>query len=467
MKHWNNDSNRKKSVAGRDGQDVETKSHSVSNHRGIFTIITGFAVVGLMAFTALGIETGRWYVVRAELSKSVDAAALVGAKNISNPYLNTEDLMEEIGQANFSPGLFGTQGAAQITGTVEEGIGRVSVVGSVSVLNKITRVVEMQAGVPEGHFDTTLVASTGAAQQRDVEIMMVLDRSGSMSSAMNDLKDAAKSFIDFFELTQENDQFGLISFASGVVIDFPLGVNFVDDMKTAIDNMSASGGTNTEDSIDQANDVDGFSDQTGVSGEEKVQQFMIFFSDGNPTAFRGTWTRSGGTPLDAVGYAADWDISLMNPNVPFQYLSEKQYKTGDGLPTSSTVCQSGSPAAGYSNTKWHVLDDPTYGVNGYSEFLNVNYSDLLNTTNPEKCDLSMTYGRSYVEAITKQMAIDHAQELKDQGIKIYTIGLGSVDPLFLAEIASGPGFEFYAPTSTELKSLFQKVATNIKLRLLE
>jgi len=418
-----------------------------------------------MAFTALGIETGRWYVVRAELSKSVDAAALAGAKNISNPYLVTEDFMAEIGQANFSPGLFGTQGAAQITGTVDQGQGRVSVVGSTNVLNKITQVVEAQAGVPDGFFDTTLVASTGAAQQRDVEIMMVLDRSGSMSSAMNDLKVAAKSFIDFFLLTEANDQFGLISFASGVVIDFPLGTNFVSPMKTAIDNMSASGGTNTEDSIDQANGPSGFTDQTGVSGELKVQQFMIFFSDGNPTAFRGTWTRDGGAPLDAVGYAADWDISLMNPNVPFQYLSTKQYRTGDGLPTASTVCSSsGSP---YSNTKWHVLEDPTYGVNGYSAFGNVFYTNILNTTNPEICKLSKEKGKDYVEAITKQMAIDHAQELKDQGIKIYTIGLGSVDPLFLAEIASGPGFEFYAPTSSELKSLFQKVATNIKLRLLE
>lgn len=438
----------------------------VSNQSGVFAMVTALAIISLFAFTALGVEVGRWYVVRAELSKAVDAAALVGAKNISNPYLNTEDLMAEVGQANFSQGFLGTEGEAQITGTVQTE-GKVSVAGSTNVLNTVTRVVEAQSGVAPGTYEKTLVTSSGSAQQRDVEIMMVLDKSGSMSGAMSDLKDAGKSFIDFFELTEDNDKFGLISFASGVEIDFSMGNNFVQPMKTAIDNMSASGGTNTEDAIDQSNDASGFTDQTGIPGDERVQQFLIFFSDGNPTAFRGTFTRDG-NDYDAVGYAADWDIKLMKHDQQFTYWNGVyQYKTGDGLDTGSTTCKSGSPLTGYSNTKWWVLDDDIYGVTGYSEFLQVDYSDLLNTTDPEKCDIEKWRGKNYVEAITKQMAIDHAQELKDQGIKIYTIGLGSVDQAFLAAIASGPGFEFYTPDSTELKMLFQKVATNIKLRLIQ
>jgi len=82
-----------------------------SDQRGTFVLATALAVIGLFAFTALGIEVGQWYVVQAELSKAVDAASLIGAKNISNPYLNTEDLMVDVGKANFSPGFFGTEGA--------------------------------------------------------------------------------------------------------------------------------------------------------------------------------------------------------------------------------------------------------------------------------------------------------------------------------------------------------------------
>ncbi len=73
---------------------------------------------------------------------------------------------------------------------------------------------------------------------------------------------------------------------------------------------------------------------------------------------------------------------------------------------------------------------------------------------------------NYVSAITKQMAIDHAQELKDKGIKVYTIGLGGVDEEFLSAVASGPSFEYFTPESSDLKNMFQKIATNIKLRLI-
>ena len=439
------------------------QASSLFNAKGVFALITALSAFALFAFTALGIEVGRWYVARTELSKSVDAAALIGAKNIGNPHLNAADLMAAVGEANFTPGFLGTEGQAEITGSILTE-GRVSVSGTTNILNTVTRVMEAQAGVGQGSLEKVLVGSSGLAQQRDVEILMVLDRSGSMSSAMANLKDAAVSFVDFFAPTEDNDRFGLISFASGVVVDFPMDNFFVSPMQNAINSMSANGGTNTEDAIAQAGGPSGFTDQTGLSGDQLVQQFMIFFSDGNPTAFRGTFTRNG-MDYDAVGYAADWDINLMDPNVPMQYLSVKQYKTGDGKTLGSTVCSSsGSP---YYNTKWHVLDDPIYGVNGYSTFTGEYYADLLNTTNSEICNLSMTRGRNYVEAITKQMAIDHAQQLEDKGIKIYTIGLGSVDQNFLAAIASGPGFEYYTPDSNELKNLFQKVATNIKLRLLE
>ncbi|MDT7040998.1 TadE/TadG family type IV pilus assembly protein [Candidatus Nitronereus thalassa] len=447
------------------GSKRQSSKLHVSNSRGIFALVTALSVVSLFAFVALGIEVGRWYVVRAELSKSVDAAALLGAKNYSNPFLVTEDLMAAVGQANFSPGLLGTEGNPQITGT-KGAEGKVFVEGSTNVLNKITQVVEMQDHIAKGTYEKTYITSSGVAQQREVEIMLVLDESGSMSSAMSNLKTAAKSFVDFFEHTDDTDQMGLITFASGVVVERALGPNFYDDMTTAIDNMSASGGTNTEDALDQADGPSGFTDQTGIPGDERVQQFLVFFSDGNPTAFRGDFTRNG-TDYDAVGYAANWDIKLMNPNSQFSYLNVKQYETGDGKTTGSTVCQSGSPLAGYSNTKWHVLDDPTYGVSGYSDFLEVYYSDLLGTTDPEKCSLNWNKGRDYVEAITKQMAIDHAQEVKDKGIKIYTVGLGSVDQDFLSQIASGPGFEYFAPTSADLKNLFQKIATNIRLRLVQ
>ncbi|MFM7232523.1 MAG: VWA domain-containing protein [bacterium] len=59
----------------------------------------------------------------------------------------------------------------------------------------------------------------------------------------------------------------------------------------------------------------------------------------------------------------------------------------------------------------------------------------------------------------------NAQNLKDQGVVVFVIGLGNVDRTFLGQLASGPDFVFYTPDSSELDALFQQVAQQIQLRL--
>ena len=86
-----------------------------------------------------------------------------------------------------------------------------------------------------------------------------------------------------------------------------LSTYFVNDMTTKINAMNSLTGkqqfTNAEDSIDRSDDqaAGGFTDQTGVPGDQRVQQFLIFFTDGNPNAFRGTFTYNG-RQYDAVAY---------------------------------------------------------------------------------------------------------------------------------------------------------------------
>jgi hypothetical protein len=76
--------------------------------------------------------------------------------------------------------------------------------------------------------------------------------------------------------------------------------------------------------------------------------------------------------------------------------------------------------------------------------------------------------QSYMAQTTKQMALDHAQELKNRFVKIYIIGLGvGIDKAFLSQIASGPAFEYYAPSSSDLQAIFNMIAKDIKLRLVQ
>jgi Flp pilus assembly protein TadG len=418
-----------------------------NNQTGAVLITFALLLLALLGFTALGVEVGRWYLVRAELSKGVDAAALAGAKNISNPYVSVNTLVQEFGKENFPTGYAGTATTGAGSATFASNIldsKRVGVTGNVSVITVLTHLFGI---------DQVATSSSGVAQKNDVEIMMVLDRSGSMAGKpIADLKNAATSFLQFFEETQNQDKMGLISFATGVTVDQPLTINFVSAMTTRVNALTATGATNAEDAIDQSDGPQGFTDQTGVPGDKQVKQFLIFFTDGHPTAFRGKF-RSNAIDYDAVvmgtGNYCDTVYGQMghtNSEVFYPTSTLTPTPTGDGNKVS------GSPLTncGGLNTRWYVFGDPKYGLSGY---------------NPLQCNIPQSVLAPYICNTAKSMAIDHAQELKNKNITIYTIGLGDVDPVFLGKIASGPTYEFYAPTSDELEAIFQKIAKEIKLRL--
>ncbi|GJL55735.1 MAG: hypothetical protein NPIRA02_28670 [Nitrospirales bacterium] len=466
-------------------KDHNTSKPGLCNQRGMFALATALALVSLFGFVALGIEVGKWYIVRAELAKSVDAASLVGAKNISNPWLiahfpeastqeeGIRELVTLVGEANFTPGFFGA-GAPTIEMTEDLANGKVIVSSQTDVTNYAARVLETSQNA--GQFDTTQVSTIGGAQKRDVEIMLVLDRSGSMSQEMDDLKDAAKSFVDYFQDTEDDDKIGLISYSTAVSVDEPLSTNFVDAIKVKIDAMSAVGWTNMEDALDQADGPSGFSDQSEVPGDQRVQQFLVFFTDGIPTAFRATYdpdtapyqlfTRGGINKVNTTTDESDVVIAASNssnarlydpydgtelPNLSGSYA--KQYHTGDGLPSTSSAC-------GYYTMKWWILQDPDYGMyypgsplSGYEE---------------EQCAIPRSKMVKYVEDQAKQMAIEHAEALKAKGVKVYTIGLGgSLNTSQLQSMSSGEAFYYPAFTSDQLEEVFQNIAKNIKLRLVQ
>jgi len=432
------------------------------NQRGAVLVVFVLLLIVLLGFTALAWEAGKWYLVKAETSKAVDAASLAGAKNISNPYVNLETLTKEFAEENFCEGYLGTTSREFEFDGSRKYEGKIKVTGSSATPALLARLFGI---------NTVSVGSYGVAAKKEVEIMLVLDRSGSMSGTpLRDLKTAAINFVNFFKDTQDKDKMGLISFATGVTVDQQLGNNYVDAMKSKINAMTAVGATNAEDAIDQADGPKGFTDQTGIPGDRRVQQFLVFFSDGNPTAFRNIFTYNG-TDYDAVvagtGQHCDDVYTNLGKTDSETWLSIDPRRTGDGKTKTSTSCKTCSETtcsqnckdnkkSGYLNTRWKVLEG-IYGAGMAQQYCN--------------CDVDSSYVETtlanYICRTARQMAIDHAQELKDNYVKIYTIGLGDIDRDFLAKVASGSGYEYYTPTSDQLAAIFQKIAKEIKLRLVE
>ena len=427
----------------------------LAGERGAFLVIFALMLLVILGFTALGVEAGRWYLVRAELAKGVDAAALAAAKNISNPHVDPLTLAREFGAENFYAGYLGTPGSGTEGGpisqppwprrTASRWTGR-------SMPRPSWRRSSASTRFP--------VRAVSVAQRKDVEIMMILDRTGSMAGTkFTDLQKAANSFLDYYEDTQARDRMGLISYSYEVKVNYALGNNFVGPMRAAINAMIASGATNMEDAFDQADGPKGFPDQTGMPAGQRRQQFVVFFSDGQPTAMRGKFRRDG-KDYDAVvvhtGNCKPWESyttykvvgPLRDPNTGAD-LGVQPLVTGDGKPSASSACAK-------ATTKWYMLE--TRPLTGYSA---------------ESCDIPhsvLSGGTGYFCRTARQMALDHAQELKAKGIKIYVVGLGtttSIDPDFLKALSSGDDYTFITPSSGELEAIFKKIAKEIKLRLVQ
>jgi Flp pilus assembly protein TadG len=466
------------------------------NQRGAFVVIFAVALLVILGFVALGIEGGRWYLVRAELAKGVDAAALAGARNISNPFVTATTLAEEFGRENFEAGYVGTPqtgaGAVRFTATMVES-DKISVTGNVNATATLARLFGI---------DTIPVAAASVAQKKEVEIMMILDRSGSMAGTkMTALKNAAKSFLAHFQGTQDKDKVGLISFASTVKYEWDLGLNYYTGANLAkIDNMIASGGTNMGSAFDAADGWTdstttvsagnvissaagttphtGFTDQTGVPGSSRVQQFAVFFSDGQPTCFSGNF-RYRGSNFTATACSTDncrtWETSalwqdLNKPNPGCETATSGSAACGGSsaylassptrvlpLPTGTgqtTQCCTGGSC--YSNTiRWYLFD--TRPVPGYAAQYCGIPSNRFNGYSGYMCSTA------------RDLATFYAQDLKSKGVKIYVIGLGSsnqIDATYLQSLSSGSGFTYIAPTAADLEGIFNKVAKDIKLRLI-
>ncbi len=113
-----------------------------------------------------------------------------------------------------------------------------------------TKVANMAAIPCGGTFDVTL-ALTAAPDitTNPTDIVLILDRSGSMTQSLPSLKEAAKVFIDIIDEATDGTQdgqigsgsrIGIVSFADTAVQNTGL-ITSVSDLKSAVDSLTAGG----------------------------------------------------------------------------------------------------------------------------------------------------------------------------------------------------------------------------------
>ena len=133
-----------------------------------------------LLFTGLAVDSGRAYVVKAQLSKAVDGAALGAARNLNTGNPGAE--AARIFNANFPIGWFGTT-----LGRPRPAIRRSSAPPSSPRPASTSSTSRASAVLPTtfmrlANFNEVTVSATGEAQRRMVDLSLVLDVSGSIGA---------------------------------------------------------------------------------------------------------------------------------------------------------------------------------------------------------------------------------------------------------------------------------------------
>jgi len=196
---------------------------SHANERGVSIILfTVLCVVVIIPVIGLAIDGSMLFWAKAKLTSALDAAALAAGRS---PSSDPTTVAKQYVYANLPPGWLGTSYLTIPTAFPDHpssGTRRVTVSATIQVPLHFMRIL----GIPNSS-----VSSAASSTRRNTNVMLVLDRSGSMqiigpdgNMVCDTMKASAETFVNFF--TDGQDQVGLISFNAWAHVDFDLATNF-------------------------------------------------------------------------------------------------------------------------------------------------------------------------------------------------------------------------------------------------
>jgi len=276
-------------------------------------------------------------------------------------------------------------------------------------------------------YQTLSVSSSAQATRPQLIMSLVLDRSGSMNlnGGAQALAPAVDSFLTYFD--DATDEVADVSFSTLATVDVSIGNNFTTPITTAVNAMSFGGSTFSQAALtDGQNQID----SVAVANGATVIKTAVFFTDGWANTVQDTLNCPPATLLDFGGCAP--------PEAAAGWCSG--YYFYDPTTGNSTSCGASQFPSQQSGTN-----------------VTINQANIAN------------------EAIyrTEQVAL----AMQNEGIVVYSIGLGDkISQTFLQEVANDPasptynsnlpeGEAVFAPTASDLDSVFQTIAAKILLRL--
>jgi Flp pilus assembly protein TadG len=458
----------------------------VDKRKGISLILTAGMLVVLVPVIGLAIDASLLYVTKAKLQTAVDAGALAGARalhrgmDLSTQAANAETTAKAFFAANFPDGYLATKSRV-VTAAVEESAYRTRTVSLDARVNAPVWFLRILG------FESTTVRAEGMASRRDVNLVLVLDRSSSMSGAMGPMRAAAREFVDRF--AEGRDNVGLIVFGGSAIVAFPnpspSGPQA--DFKSASPNID----TLISQTVNGSNT--GTAEALWLAYQEIVKlnqpgalNLIVFFSDGLPNGLTGefndpdpaknllketsgcTYRLQAGRPM--IGFLSQ--KSNFNPTGTTAGIKRMNASTVGSLvegpiQTDSNGCAYRSQE---NNMRQDVRSMPPRDYYGNS------------TTGYVSVDLNRVDSPQQIGYASLNAADNTVQRIRqDASLSVVIYGIGyhggaeAPDEAWMRRISNDPaspdfdpskpaGLYVKAPTTSDLANAFSKVASEI-LRL--
>lgn len=476
--------------------------------KGVAVAMTAAMLTFVIPAAGLAVDASMLYGIRARLSMAADAAAVAAARSLSNgetlaaQEASAIDTAQRFFNANFPDGYLYSKNRTIGVSVAE------------TALRTRTVTVEVSADAPSYFLrylgrDMTKLRALGRASRRDVNLAMVLDRSGSLAAAgaCEAMKAAAGSFVRKF--ANFRDRVALVTYGGDSRIDFPIQItpgNFLTGtgrIPDLISRINCVGATNTAQAMWQGYE------QLKLVNEPGALNALIVFTDGQPNTLTFDFSGANAMRTPARGYTGPRPTSA----------SASQITT-----TSQTACSTFTGKLGW--VQYHSSSGRTIGIyNHLATAMPAPNSSLI--SNRSGCVFAMSGGTSFVygdvgfmpptdiwgnavrddsykplQFITSgpdagKIRINHAQTMENAGINatnhaairirsnataaselntvIYAIGLGGVgaaeDEMLnrIANTRASPiydpskqeGLYVYAPSATQLNEAFSRIAGEI------
>jgi len=315
---------------------LRTWKQKSKREKGIAVLMTAGLMFLIVPVAGLAVDGGIAYVLKTRLSSATDAAALAAARSLNVGLTLAEQEAEararalDFFEANFKEGSYGTR--------------NLSVTAAVAETEAKTRSVTVTAAFDAPQyfmrllgFDKIRIGALGRASRRDVNLILVLDKSGSMGDYTDDnspcakMKEAAKYFTDLF--AESRDRLGMITYGSTAFRAFAPTMNFKTaspNLVDTIDTITCNGGTSTGMAMQQA------WDEIPAIDEEGALNVILLFTDGYANAV-----------------TADYPVRTRTDT---RYGGSSGYKTwvagSPGSFSGGSVCTSTSPCRDAEGDRW-------------------------------------------------------------------------------------------------------------------